>query len=331
MLKQKLLAGMLIGLCMLTVGCQKVKNTEALQATSDGNMQTVSFPEKPVELIVPWNAGGVADMAARIITTVASTHMEEPMAVVNQAGAAGTLAPTQYLQEKADGYKLLFLSTPVISMQPHAREVAYTWDDFEPIIGLQQMEQFLLVNAKNEDIDTIEKLAEAAREKELSFGTNGPGAPDHIYATALMEQLGVEFTLVIYDDAISVQNALLGGHIDMGVGNVGNFEEHVKSGNLKILGTFNEDDIELEGIGKVSSMAGQGVEVIGSLTYFIVGRAGTPEEVIDKLYNVFKKSTEDPTYVEFLESRGLKIINRNPEELDAYIKDEINKVNAYFE
>lgn len=303
-------------------GCQ---SSEASASTAN------EFPQKPIELIVPWSAGGVADLAARIVATVASTKMSQPIAVVNEVGAAGTLAATQYLQEKSDGYKILLLSTPVITMQPHAREVVYTWDDFEPIIGLQQMEQFLLVNSSSTEFNTLEKLKEVAKEKTLSFGTNGPGAPDHIYATALMQYLDVEVSLVVYDDAISVQNALLGGHIDLGVGNMGNFEEHVKSGSLDILGTFAEDAVTLEDIGEVPSMVDQGIQIAGSLTYFLVGREGTPQEVIDTLYEVLSESLEDETFIEFIETRGLTLTNRNPEELDAYIKEEIVTVSSYFE
>ncbi len=316
------------------VGCSS--DSEAETTTEETTTETtetteIAYPEKPIELIVPWNAGGVADLAARIIATVATTNLEQPVAVVNQAGAAGTLAATQYLQEDPDGYKLLLLSTPVITMQPHARDVAYTWDDFEPVIGLQQMEQFLITSTSNEDIDTIEELAETAKTRTISFGTNGPGAPDHIYATALMQHLGVEFSIVVYDDAVSIQNAILGGHIDLGVGNMGNFEEHVKSGDLAILGTFSESDIELADIGVIKSLSSQGIEVAGSLTYFIVARAGTPEEVINKIYETFNTSLSDATFVEFLETRGLTVTNRNPEELGAYIEEEIVKVNAYFE
>lgn len=289
------------------------------------------FPTKPIELIIPWNAGGVADLGARILATVATDTLPQPIAVINQAGAAGTLAATQYLQEKEDGYKILLLSTPVISMQPHARDVAYAWEDFTPIIGLQQMEQFLIVNSSSTDFNTMEKLTEAAQTKTLSFGTNGPGAPDHIYATALMQHLGVEFTLVVYDDAISVQNALLGGHIDLGVGNMGNFEEHVKSGNLDIIGTFSETPIQLEDIGQIPSMVEQGVEIAGSLTYFLVARAGTPDEVVNTLYEAFNNSLSDSTFVEFLTTRGLTITDRNPAELDEYVREEIEKVNAYYE
>ncbi len=317
---------------MAMTGCQSNTSSSSSSSSSESEaVAAVEFPTKPIELIIPWNAGGVADLAARILATVATTELPQPIAVVNQAGAAGTLAATQYLQESADGYKVLLLSTPVITMQPHARDVTYSWDDFEPIIGLQQMEQFLIVNSASDDINTIEKLTETAKERTISFGTNGPGAPDHIYATALMQHLGVEFSLIVYDDAISVQNAILGGHIDLGVGNMGNFEEHVKSGNLDVLGTFSESAIELDEIGEVPSMVEQGVEIAGSLTYFLVARDGTPSEVIDILYETFNDSLSDETFVEFLDARGLTITNRNPEELDAYILEEIEKVNTYFE
>lgn len=336
-MKKNLIAWVLsIGMAASLAACTPANPTPSTANPSQNKEEhstesDLSFPEKPIEIICPWGVGGAVDLLARNIATVADKYMDQPIAVVNVTGAGGTLAATQYLQEKPDGYKLLIMAVPVIAFQPHVREVSYSWSDFSPIIGLNEQKFFLLSNPSKSGIENLEDLKKAAGERKVTIGNAGAGTSDYVYPKMLFKEMGIEVEDVVYDGAVEAQNALLGGHLDLSVGILGNFEEQVKAGNLKILGTFSENEEELKDIGKVPSLSEQGYPVVGSNSYFIVGREGTPQEVIDKLNKVFNEVFADPDFKEYGEKMGLIMNPMSPEELDAFIEEKIDGANEVFQ
>lgn len=333
----KKIAAILLVLCLVIalVGCGQTSEdpndgvtepdatddvvAETTDPGQDVATEEIAFPEKPIQITVPWSAGGLADVIARQLAEVLPDYLGQPVVVTNKTGAAGTLAVSEYLQEEPDGYSLMLVSSPLICFQPFAREVSYSWDDFAPIIGLNEVKSCMLSNPSKSGIETIDDLKEVAKTRKIMFGYAGPGAFDGVYPIALLEEMGIDYETVTYSDAISIMNALLNGDVDICANNAGNFEEHVKAGNLAAWATFDTEPYAIEGVGDVPTLQSLGYDITGSLTFFIIGRDGIDEAVVNKLYEAFDAAINDPKFQEFVEARDVSMKPRNPQELDEFV------------
>lgn len=280
---------------------------------------TFDFPTKPIEIAIPWNAGGIVDIIVRQLAAIASEDIGQPIAIINTPGAAGTLCTTEYLQKDADGYSLLVSSLPVVCFQPYIREVEYSLDDFTGIIGLHQGKYFVLTCPSQSGLETMEDIIEKGKNGTILAGTGGVGTFDDVYGSALMNALGVSFQNVAYDDSISIQNALLNGSIDVCLGSIGNFEEQVKAGNISVLATYDAESFTLPEIGEIPSLKELGYDVSGAQQFFILGRAGTDEAIITYLYEAFLRAMDTEAFKEIAGNSNLIMNPMTPEELNAVI------------
>ncbi len=297
-----------------TASSTATSTTTSSTASSDDAVvedvvETIDYPTSPIEVVVPWSAGGAVDIMVRQLVTTVSQDLGAAVAVVNTVGASGTLAATEYLQANADGYTLLVSSFPVVCFQPYIREIEYTLDDFTAVIGLHDGKYVVCTCPDASGLESLDDIIEKGTAGTVLFGTGGIGTFDDVYGAAMLDALGVSYELVPFDDSISIQNAILNGSIDAGFGAVGNFEEQAKAGNLLPLAAMTEAGLDLEDIGYIDSLTELGYDVSGIQQFFILGRAGTDPAVIEILYNAFLAAMDNE---EFKELAANSNWNMNP-------------------
>lgn len=150
------------------------------------------FPERPVNLVVPFNAGGGTDLLVRGFAPHFAEALGGDVFVSNMAGGSGTVAAGALAGQKPTGYQLGYWSVTVSTIQPQIKDVPYGVDSWEPICSVAASPTMLFTNAGN-GIETIEQ-AKAAIEAEPGkylFGSSGPGAMTHLTTVAAFEGLGV--------------------------------------------------------------------------------------------------------------------------------------------
>ena len=253
-----------------------------------------AYPERPVELVVPYTAGGGTDAVARAFADAARKHLPQPVVVVNKAGAGGAIGLTEVMNARPDGARI-GVGTVEITMLPHLGVAKFGIDDFVPIAMLN-VEPSAITVRTDAPWTTIEAfLADAkARPAQLRVGNSGTGAIWHIAAESLSEKAGVRFMHVPYAGANPAVADLLGGHIEAVTVSPPEVAQHVAAGKLRILAVMSGQ--RAPKFPQVPTLKERGVDVQISTWRGLVAPKGTPEPVLAVLREAARKAVQEPAY-----------------------------------
>ena len=246
---------------------------------------TAEWPEKPISYVVSFAAGGNADIIARMNAEVLSSSLGVPVNVINKPGGAHIPATMSVLEAPADGYTIFNWSPPSFMIVPLTREVPYDpLEDFIPLYAGISASNALYVRADSPH-QTFEEFIDAARAEKLSIGVNNLGAPPNLSAVQLASEFGLEFKTVALKTVPATLAGLIGGQVDVAVGQVASI--HAYDGEIRPLIILDNDrksyfEKDLPGVRTVGeAFPGKqaNVWVHGGLAV----KAGTPQEIVDKL------------------------------------------------
>lgn len=250
----------------------------ASQAQSD-------YPNQPITIVVSFPAGGNADIVARLEADGLSKQLGVPVTIVNVPGGAMIPAAMNVLEKPADGYTLFRWTTPSVVIGPLVRDTPYDpLKDFVPVFSDETVSNALYVSGKSE-ITTLEEFVKAAKAKKLIMGVNAVGAPPHLSAVQLAQEFGLEFTYLPLKTVPASLLGLVGGQVDVAVGQTGSFKS--MGDEIRPLAILENDrkyyfDRDLPGVPTV----GEVFEGKKASTWIYAGlavKAGTPDEVVAKL------------------------------------------------
>lgn len=243
------------------------------------------YPEKPITVVVSFAAGGNADILARLSAEAMSADLGVPVNVINKPGGAHIPATMSVVKAPADGYTIFNWSPPSFMVVPLTRKVPYNVKkDFTPIYALATASNALYVR-KDSPIKTFEDFIKAAKAKKLSMGVNNLGAPPNLSAVQLASEFGLEFKTIALKTVPATMTGLIGGQVDVAVGQVASFNAFKKDVRpLIILDNARQPYFEkrLPGIRTVGeAVPGKkaGVWVRGGFAV----KAGTPQKIVDRL------------------------------------------------
>ena len=261
----------------------------------------IAYPEKPITFIVPWSAGGSSDQMARALSSIAEKHLGQPLIVVNRDGAGGTIATTEVKGAPANGYTIMLNAVGVFTAQPFMREVDYSLDDFEAIIGLSY-EPIAVVVPADSDIYTADDLKAKGKVKYASSGTGGL---PHLAQAGLYGASELEADHIPEKGGAGAITALLGGHVDVIAAHPGELIPHVENGTFRFVGIFSPERFHL--IPDVPTFKEMGYDLDFSVWKFILIPDGTPEEVQEVLKEKFRDMMQDPEIIKFAENTNLTL------------------------
>lgn len=316
----------ILSICIILVfGLSSCGNKQSLNETKDTTNNTaenaeIKYPTKPIKFIVPWSAGGSSDTMSRAMSSLAEKYFEQPLVVVNRDGAGGTIATTEVKGAEPDGYTVMLSAVGVFTSQPKMREVMYSLDDFEPIIGLSYEPIVLAVNADS-DIKNFEDVVNYAKNNTIKYGHSGTGSLLHLAQAALFDKAGIKSEGIPFDGAAPSITALLGKQIDIIATHPGILAPHVESGKIKILGIFSPERFET--IEDVPTFKEMGYDIDFSVWKFLLVPKGIDESVKNKLTEQFGKLLNDPEFSKFAESIDLTLDLLSPEEVKEKLENEI--------
>ena len=265
----------------------------ALGAASAGATRAMThFPSRPVQLWVPWAAGGATDITLRLLADLASAALGQRVVVENRGGAGGTLAMPILQQAEPDGYTIAQLPQPVFRM-PFRQKVL--WDpirDTTPIIQLSGVTFGVLVPAAS-GFRTLDDLFEFARDRpgQLSIATNGVGTTPHVVLEELFTERGLRYIHVPYKGTSELTIAVEAGQVMVGVNSTG-FGPLVDSGRLRLLVTFASQ--RSKRWPAVPTLRESGFDIVAMSPYGLAGPRGVPVTVVGVLHDAFKKALFDP-------------------------------------
>lgn len=288
------------------------------------NVHAAEFPERPVRLIVPWNAGTATDTMARLIAERFTDLAGQPMIVENKPGASGTIGTQDVLRAAPDGYTLLTTSNAHIANPFLIRNLSYDpVRDFTPVAMTLQVPLVFVVSPKL-GVRTLDDLTRMAKDKPggLSFGAGSSGA---LIGMEYYKQLaGVNLLHVPYKSNTLAMNDLLGGHVDAMVVDVGLVYPQIQSGNLIALAvTGPQRAISLPKIPTMQEAGVKGYELLG--WGGIWAPAGLPEPVLNRLQTLLQGALKDPRIAEFAAKASGEIVATTAQQFADFQRQDVDR------
>lgn len=270
-----------------------------------------AFPEKEVQIIVPYSAGGATDLIFRALAASTEKYLGKAVVIVNRPGGGGAVGATEGAQAKPDGYTLTAVITP-ITILPHQVKTAFTYRDFAPIINVVDDPSMFLVRA-NAPWKTTKEFIDYAKTHPdmITVGNSGAGGGVHLVALAFERAAGVKFNHIPFAGGGPSVTALLGGHINAVSVSPPEGINHVKAGKLRIIALFADERFAL--FPDVPTVKEQGIDFAMGMWRGLAAPKGTPAGVVKMLHDAFKKGMEDPVFKKNAQDMSVKLFYMGPE------------------
>lgn len=283
-----------------------------------------AYPNQPVEFIVPFGAGGAADVAARQLADLASEELGEDIQVRNVTGGGGAVAYNEVVNANNDGYTMIW-SSAALNTLAAAGNIEFNHEDFEHAAIVSNETVTLAVPADSQWDSLEDFMADADLP---SVGNSGMGSTTHMTAIDLANEAGVEFEHVPYGDSLAIAS-VLGGEIDASVQHPAEIMSQWEAGEIRILATTSPE--RMAPFEDVPTAREQGVDVALEQWRGISLPQGTDEEAVQALEDAFTQAAQTEEWQEFVESNGGSVNVMGSQETSDHIAEmqqQINEISA---
>jgi len=286
-----------------------------------------AYPTRPVRIVVPFAAGGVADALPRIVGEKLSQKWTQPVIVENKVGASGNIGMAEGARAAPDGYTLVLAPAGNLTVNPtlFPKLPFDTYADLTPVTLLAQSPNVLVVHPSVPAKNFRELIAYArANPDKLNFASPGDGSGAHLAGELLKIEAGIKATHVAYKGIAPAVNDLLGGNVQMMFAGISTVLQHVKTGKLVAIAIASpRRNPQLPDVPTVDESGHPGFDVTS--WYGIVARAGTPPAIVQKLQRDMADALGSEDVKAKLAGLGLEPVGNTPEAFGALIKAESRK------
>ena len=287
-----------------------------------------TWPQKPVRVIVPFAPGGASDLMPRVVGEKLTAIWAQPVVIENRPGAAGNIGMEAGAKSPPDGYTLLAAPNGNLVVNPHMySKLSYdVFKDLAPVTRIAAVQNVLVVNPEV-PASSMKELVALARAKPgtLNFASPGNGSQAHVGVELLKMQLGLDLVHLPYQGVGPAMKDLLGGRIQLMLAQVPSALPQIKAGKLRALGVASSVPLaQLPDVPTIAAAAGlPGYEAVS--WYALMAPAGTPGEVIEKIWSDTAKVLQVPEVRERLAAMGAEPSGEPPAELARRIKSEYDR------
>lgn len=283
-----------------------------------------AYPSRPIRMVVPFPPGAATDLAARVIGQQLSASLGQPVVVDNKPGAGGSIAAMEVIRSAPDGYTLLFSSNSAISSNVALlKKIPYDPNkDFSPVAGAGETALVLLVKAGFPVKDLKELMAYV--KQHPGKVTAGYGSSSSQVSIAMLNKLGGLDTLAVpYKGIPLAVNDVLGGTLDYTFADIGNALAQVRGSTMRALGVTSPKRTPLAPDVPAIAEILPGFDI--TAWFAIVGPAGMPKNVVDKLNGATTQALKTGEMKDKLAHIGLSPMPMPPGQLKTFIGTEIVK------
>ena len=280
----------------------------------------LAFPDQTVRVIVPWNAGGLADVVMRAIAPVMTASLGQPVVIENRAGANGAVGTQAVAQARGDGHTLILANAETHAINPlvYPRLAYDPVADFTPVTIFARGPFVLITRPGLGAADLNAFLAMArARRGQLTFASWGIGSTSHLAMERLMRSTGIELLHVPFTGAAPASTAILGGQVDVMFLNAGPAEAIARDGRARILGLGATERLAL--LPNVPTMAELGTPVEAANWFGLLGPARMPAAAAQRLSAVAGEAVRQPAVQEIFRTQAAIPVMMTPEETGRFI------------
>lgn len=253
------------------------------------------FPNKPVQAMVAWAAGGGADLVFRALAAVFPKYANgQPLVITNSGGAAGVPGITQFMKEAPDGYWVMHWNIAHV-IKTHMDNVPFTATTFVPVVKVVEASNYLNVRA-DAPWKTLSEFIAAAKKNpgKISIGNAGPGGGNHMAALLFEKAAGVQFLHVPFTGGGPSVTGLMSGQCDSAMNVAPEGISNAQGGQLRILAVFGSKKFDT--FPNVPTGKEAGLDIVLDQWRGVVVPPGTPDNIVTALHDIFKKCIEDPDF-----------------------------------
>jgi tripartite-type tricarboxylate transporter receptor subunit TctC len=307
--------------------CTQVPALALVLTLSGGAAHAADYPDKPIRLTVPYEPGGPTDNSARVIQPKVGAALGQQIVIENRPGAGSVIGSNFVAKSKPDGYNIL-LFTATNTMNPSfVQNLPYDMiKDFAPITMLAKLPSIVVVNP-DLPVKSVQELVAYAKSNpgKLRYVSAGTGTPMHLAGELLKSMAKLDIIHVPYKGSAPAFNDLVAGRVEMGIiGASPGLIGLIESGKLRALATAGETRSALfPDLPTVSEAGLPGFFAEG--WHGLAAPAGTPKEVVDRLYKEVSAVLRDPETKALMKRDGAEPGGMPPDAFAEILKSEIDK------
>ncbi len=292
-------------------------------AVNIGSAAAEWSPSKPVRLIVPYAAGGGADIIARRLAEKVKPALGQPVLVENRPGAGTAIAAAAVARAPADGHTILLATSTTLCVNPILMKgIQYRQEDFAPIAVLQSL-PFMVVTRPELNVKSLREFVALAKANpgRFNYGTLGVGSSNHVLGSVLGSSAGIDIVPVHYTSGSPALLALKQGEVHIYLDGISTSVPRARSGELKGLAVTSRERVKA--VPEIPTVAEEGVPDLGvAIWYGLVAPAATPKDAIDRLNAEFNKAVAEPDITASLIADGTEPLLISPAQFAALIRED---------
>jgi tripartite-type tricarboxylate transporter receptor subunit TctC len=284
------------------------------------------YPTRPVKIVVPFGAGGPADVYSRVLAQHLTEALKQPFVVEDRPGAGSIIGTDAVAKSPPDGYTLLAMSNTHTTNESLIPSKPFQlMRDFVPVAGINYSDLVMVVHPSVPAKDLKEFIAYAkSKPGQLNYASSGAGTPYHMAGELFKAMSGTNIVHVPHKASGEMRNSVIGGHVQMAFDAITTMAPNVKAGQVRALGTSATKRSTV--LGDVPTIAEAGVPGYESTIWLgIMAPAGTPKAIVEKLNAEINKAISRPDVKEAWDKQGAVALVMTPAEFDAYLRKDIEK------
>ena len=284
------------------------------------------YPSRPVRIIVPFGAGGPADVTARQVGSILQENFGQPFVVENRTGAGGVIGTQEAAMASPDGYTLLMMSNTQTANESLVPQRKYElMRDLVPIAPVNYSDLVIVVHP-SVPVKTLQEFIALAKAQpgKLNYASSGQGTPYHMAGELFKAMAGIDVVHVPYRNSGEARSGVIGGQVQMMIDAVPAMAPNVRENQVRALATTGRArSAVLPDVPTVIEAGISGYEA--TIWLGLMAPAGTPKAVIDKINAAVNAAVKRPDIVKLWEAQGAVPMSMSPEEFDKFLRADIVK------
>lgn len=329
---KRLLTMVLAGVMVLSMSACGSSSSQPSQPSGE-NASAGSgsdFPKKIVQIIVPFGAGGGADISVRTLAKYAEESLGQKIVIQNITGGSGTVGLTQLAGSAPDGYTLGYFACTNSNDSLLFDGIQYGVDSFVPVVEYSA-DPHIIVASKKSGITDMASLVEAAKANpgELTLALGGAWTSHDFLRISLEEKEGIQFKRMVYQGGAEAITSVASGDVDLAVPFVSEAIPQIEAGNVVPIAITSAERFDV--VSDIPTIKEQGVDYEHTMWRGLVAPTGTPQEIVDKLADAFEAAWNNPEYQAEAKEAGTMTEFKRGEEFEQFYLENHETYKAMIE